>query len=178
MDTATFINQIKDRAQNINWRDAIIVPALVIAIITASFIPVVQPSRALAVSDETVTAYTNKERIKHGLNPLVYDKTLERAALAKAEDMISKNYFAHYHDGVTPWDFIISSGEDDWHFAGENLAKNYQDVAQLMNDWMNSELHRNNILNKNYEHIGVAVVTLVLENGETVKVTVQMFTGA
>ena len=158
-------------------RDAVMVPVLIIGLISASFIPVVQPQAALAVDNYNVTALTNKERIKHGLSPLMYDETLEQAALAKAQDMISRNYFAHYYGDTTPWDFIITAGEDDWIYAGENLAKNYTDSAALVEAWMDSQLHRENILNANYDHIGVAVMKVNLK-GSTIVLTVQMFTGA
>jgi uncharacterized protein YkwD len=41
--------------------------------------------------------------------------------------------------------------------AGENIAKGQTTPEQVMNAWMNSQGHRENILNKNYTQIGVGI---------------------
>ncbi|GGD83887.1 hypothetical protein GCM10010911_47630 [Paenibacillus nasutitermitis] len=40
--------------------------------------------------------------------------------------------------------------------AGENIANGQTSAEQVMNDWMNSEGHRANILNGSYTKIGIA----------------------
>ncbi|MNJ05327.1 Cysteine-rich secretory protein family protein [compost metagenome] len=52
--------------------------------------------------------------------------------------------------------------------AGENIAKGQRTPEEVMNAWMNSEGHRQNIMNPSYTSIGVAYY-----NGEWV----QEFTG-
>jgi uncharacterized protein YkwD len=39
--------------------------------------------------------------------------------------------------------------------AGENVAYGFGDAAAVMSGWMNSEGHRQNILNPNYKEIGI-----------------------
>ena len=41
--------------------------------------------------------------------------------------------------------------------AGENIGKGQKTPAQVVNAWMNSQGHRENILNKNYTEIGIGV---------------------
>jgi len=112
-----------------------------------------------AYSSGTLVSMTNSERAKNGLGALSVNSALTSAAMAKANDMLSKGYFAHTSpDGRTPWDFISAAGYD-YVYAGENLAIGYSSASELMSAWMNSQTHRDNILNSKFREIGVAVVS-------------------
>lgn len=129
---------------------------------------------ATDITVEKLYQLTNKERIKNGLKPLSYNEKLAKAALEKAQDMFKKNYWAHYApDGATPWDFILSTGYR-YEFAGENLAKNFIFSDGVVQAWMNSVTHKENILRPEYQEIGFAVVNGILQGEETTLV-VQMF---
>ncbi|MEJ0021967.1 MAG: CAP domain-containing protein [Candidatus Doudnabacteria bacterium] len=100
----------------------------------------------------------NRDREKHGLSSLSLNPTLNLAALAKADDMINKNYFAHVSPaGTKPWDWFLSLGYN-YSYAGENLAEGYTDPYELENSWMSSPAHRANILSPFYSEAGLAVV--------------------
>jgi len=117
---------------------------------------------------------TNQMRQKYNLPPLSYNKKLEQAAYLKAQDMFKKNYWAHYApDGTTPWQFILATGYR-YQYAGENLAKNFLFSKDVVDAWMASEKHRENILRKEYTDVGFAVVNGVL-NGEQTTLVVQLF---
>jgi hypothetical protein len=117
---------------------------------------------------------TNEKRNQSGLSTLSYNQSLSDAAQKKAEDMFAKNYWAHYApDGKTPWDFILSTGYK-YEFAGENLAKNFLFSNAVVDAWMNSPKHRENILKAEYSEVGYAVVNGVL-GGEETTLVVQMF---
>lgn len=117
---------------------------------------------------------TNAERTKDGLTPLTYNDKLAKAAQEKANDMFAKNYWAHYGPGnETPWQFILSNGYD-YEFAGENLAKNFLFSKGVVEAWMKSPTHRENIMRKEYTEIGFAVMNGTI-NGEETTLVVQMF---
>lgn len=117
---------------------------------------------------------TNNERAKQGLNPVVLNSTLSTAAQKKAADMFADNYWAHVSpDGTTPWDFINGEGYQ-YTYAGENLARDFNDSDAVVTAWMNSPSHRDNLLRAEYEDIGFAVVNGKL-NGEDTTLVVQMF---
>ncbi len=117
---------------------------------------------------------TNEERQKNGLATLQYNAKLADAAQKKAQDMFTKNYWAHYSpDGNTPWQFILASGYQ-YEFAGENLAKNFLFSQGVIDGWMNSQTHRDNILKPEYSDVGFAIVNGVL-NGEETTLVVQEF---
>ncbi|MNN13725.1 Cysteine-rich secretory protein family protein [compost metagenome] len=110
----------------------------------------------------------NQERSKAGLKPLKSDAALTNVAMIKAKDMYNNNYFDHNSPTLgSPFDLMKSKGIQ-YRTAGENIAKGQRTPEEVMNAWMNSEGHRQNIMNANYTSIGVAYY-----NGEWV----QEFTG-
>ena len=117
---------------------------------------------------------TNQMRTQQSLPQLTYNQTLAEAAQKKAADMFAKNYWAHFApDGTSPWNFILNSGYQ-YEYAGENLAKNFLFSQGVVDDWMNSPTHRQNLLKREYAEVGFAIVNGVL-NGEETTMVVQMF---
>uniref|UniRef100_A0A832E0X5 SCP domain-containing protein n=1 Tax=candidate division WWE3 bacterium TaxID=2053526 RepID=A0A832E0X5_UNCKA len=125
------------------------------------------------VTDE-LYQLVNQERANLGLPALARNSKLEQAAFNKAQDMIAKNYWAHYApDGsTTPWQFILDSGYT-YNYAGENLAKDFDTSAAVVAAWMASASHRANIVNTNYKDIGMVAVNGSILGAETTLV-VQM----
>lgn len=129
---------------------------------------------ATDISVNKLYQLTNQERESNNLSDLSYDEKLANAAYQKAQDMFNRNYWAHYGpNGVTPWDFILKSGYQ-YEFAGENLAKNFLFSQGVMDAWMNSPTHKENILRRDYSEVGFAVVNGTL-NGEQTTLIIQMF---
>lgn len=117
---------------------------------------------------------TNIQRQNKGLPLLSLDPQLTQAAAHKATDMFAQNYWAHVSPaGTQPWSFITDSGYA-YRYAGENLARDFADPQSVVNAWMASPSHRENLLNQRYQNIGVAVVDGALSGQETTLV-VQMF---
>jgi hypothetical protein len=126
------------------------------------------------ISIQEVISGTNSERAKLGLSPLRENSALNQAAAQKAANMFSENYWAHYSpSGKDPWDFITAAGYR-YSFAGENLAKNFENSNDVVVAWMNSPTHRDNIVNPNYQEIGIAVMDGTLQ-GQKTTLVVQMF---
>ena len=76
---------------------------------------------------------------------LCHDLDVFGVVLAKE---LAVNY-SHLRPDGTLW-YTIAPG-----VAGENIAKGQTSATGVMNDWMNSEGHRKNILTKSYTEIGV-----------------------
>ena len=135
-------------------------------------------SNVLGIATDITTSklftLTNEERTKLGLPALQVNAQLTTAAENKAADMFKKDYWAHFApDGGSPWDFIKQSGYQ-YEFAGENLAKNFLYSQNVVDAWMNSPTHRENIVKKEYTDVGYAVVNGML-SGEETTLVVQMF---
>lgn len=113
---------------------------------------------------------TNKQRADNNLPPLTLSDQLASAATAKASDMFTKDYWAHIApDGATPWGFIRGAGYE-YLYAGENLARGFTTTTDVMNAWMASPGHKENILSPNYKEVGFAIQTGTLTGDETVLV--------
>ena len=127
-----------------------------------------------SIDQKKLIELTNIERQKKGLGTVVENEALDKAAKLKAVNMFEENYWAHFApSGKTPWDFILGSGYK-FTFAGENLAKNFYTSDEVVQAWMNSPTHRDNLLNANYKDIGIAVAEGVL-NGQKTTLIVQEF---
>ncbi|MFW5677633.1 MAG: CAP domain-containing protein [Acetivibrio ethanolgignens] len=106
-----------------------------------------------------VVQLVNQERAKAGLSPLAYNEKLSRVADLKAADMRDNNYFSHNSPTYgSPFDMMKSFGIS-YKAAGENIAKGQKTPQSVMNAWMNSSGHRANILNSQYEQIGIGYET-------------------
>lgn len=129
---------------------------------------------ATDITVEKLAQLTNEQRQKNNLPPLTLNSTLSLAAQKKAENMFQENYWSHYSpDGKTPWDFILGAGYK-YEYAGENLAKNFLFSNGVIDAWMNSTTHRDNLLKREYTEVGYAIVNGVL-NGEQTTLVVQEF---
>ena len=61
-----------------------------------------------------------------------------------------------------------------YHYAGENLARDFSDPVSAVNAWMASPSHKENMLSSKYQEIGVAVVEGDLAGVDTT-IIVQFF---
>lgn len=129
---------------------------------------------ATNITIEHLLTETNARRSQQSLAPLQLDPKLSYAATLKAQHMFEHNYWAHTGpDGVTPWDFIIQAGYE-YSYAGENLAKNFMTSPEVVDAWIASRTHKDNIMKSNYTSVGFGIVNGVLL-GEEVTLVVQMF---
>lgn len=127
-----------------------------------------------AVLPSVVVDLTNTERTERNLSSLTRNSLLDKAAKLKAEHMRDNDYFAHFSpDGISPWYWFDQIGYDYIH-AGENLAVFFDDSDEVVQAWMDSPLHRDNILKAEYTEIGVATVKAAHDGYDTVFV-VQLF---
>lgn len=126
------------------------------------------------VTPPRIIELTNRARVTNGLATLSENPKLSQAARSKARDMLKNDYFAHTSpSGRDPWYWMKKEGYE-YKAAGENLAINFTDAKEQQSAWMKSQTHRANILNANYQEIGVAVVEGKID-GQNSIVTVQMF---
>lgn len=127
------------------------------------------------LTKEGVIYWTNKQRENLGILSLKENELLNQSAQLKLKDMFEKKYFAHESPtGIKIKDLIDKVGYN-FILIGENLAMgNFKDDKDLVISWMESEGHRENILNAKYQEIGVAVGQGIFE-GKKVWMAVQHF---
>ena len=121
-----------------------------------------------------IISFTNEARSTNQLAPLKANSQLDIAAEEKLNDMAIKEYFAHISPtGVTPW-FWIQKAQYKYGVDGENLAIGFTTSQDTVKAWLNSPSHKANIMNGQYQDIGVAVKGVKI--GETTGIlVVQVF---
>ena len=117
----------------------------------------------MAQVEQAIFNKVNEERAKVGVAPLSYNYTMEKYARIKSQDMGDNNYFSHTD---LSGNYITSNMKADgvsYKAWGENIAYigGITDPTALANkfmeNWMNSEGHKKNILSTNFTSIGVGV---------------------
>jgi uncharacterized protein YkwD len=127
-----------------------------------------------AILPAVIVKETNKARQAQELPNLVRSDVLDQAAALKAAHMAEERYFAHNSpDGVTPWHWFNEVGYR-YAYAGENLAVHFTDSEDVVDAWLQSPTHRANIVQGNYQEIGIGTARGRFEGFDTVFV-VQLF---
>lgn len=125
---------------------------------------------SMNTNEKEVFDLINKQRTDNGLKALKIDEEVQRVVRIKAQDMVDNNYF--FHNSPTygsPFD-MLKSFKVSYKSAAENIAGNSSNSGAVTS-WMNSSGHKANILNGNYTHTGIGVVS----SSKYGKIFVQMF---
>ncbi|MBR4903739.1 MAG: hypothetical protein IKZ53_03640 [Selenomonadaceae bacterium] len=97
-----------------------------------------------------VLELVNVERAKVGVAPLRLADDLQNASAIRAREIVQ--YFSHTRpDGSSCFTVMRNKG---WA-CGENIAAGNAAAYETVNQWMNSQGHRENILNPNFRELGV-----------------------
>jgi uncharacterized YkwD family protein/spore coat assembly protein SafA len=105
--------------------------------------------------ENEVIRLVNQERTSRGLNPLKANWQLSRVARYKSEDMRDCNYFSHTSPTYgSPFE-MIRAFQVQFTAAAENIAAGQATAKAVVEGWMNSPGHRQNIMNASYAEIGV-----------------------
>lgn len=120
------------------------------------------PLRALELV-ELINAY----RASKGVQPLKVDHTLMDLAQDYTNFLDATGQFSHTADGQYPWDRIRKSGfeyeegltgsrigNENLHY-GYSSKDGYNDPQEALEGWMNSGGHNRNMLNPEWDRIGV-----------------------
>lgn len=88
-----------------------------------------------------------------------WSSLLEDAARAHAEDMADANFFDHMGSNGLYVDNRAEAAGYLWLSVGENIAAGPDHTEEVMNDWLASEGHCNNIMSDSYTEVAVACAT-------------------
>jgi uncharacterized protein YkwD len=99
----------------------------------------------------------NRSRRRGGCGPLTVDRRLIQAANRHASDMARRGYFAHESpNGERAGERVEDQGYE-WSRYGENIARGQDSVAQVINGWMHSPEHRENIMDCELTQVGLGL---------------------
>ena len=140
------------------------------------------PASALtdAQIEASIVCLVNEQRASAGRRPLRMNARLREAALRHSTEMVSLGYFEHVSPtGVRFVDRILETGYGKAALdliVGENLAEGSgaaSSPAAIVISWVNSPVHRANMLRKRFREIGIGVVRGTTMNaGDAAGVTV------
>jgi uncharacterized protein YkwD len=115
------------------------------------------PKLELSDEEKTLLELTNKERADKKLPPLEANPILFKVARAHSANMAKQGKMEHVLDGKTPAQRVDAAGYDYARVA-ENIA--WADggaLEAIVKGWMDSKLHRDNILNGDFKEIGIGI---------------------
>ena len=122
------------------------------------------PAAYAPTAERDLRVLTNQARASAGRTALRNDRTLASTARGRSRDMATRDYFAH----ATPEGTLVFAQLDRikycYRLAGENIGyTTHPDavaVATVQDMFMKSAGHRQNILGKSWDSVGVGAFTL------------------
>lgn len=99
----------------------------------------------------------NRERAANGAEELAMSTALTEAARIRAKEIVAR--FEHTRpSGAQPYSAISGWEQNKWAWGtvAENIAKGDRTVDNVINGWMNSDGHRENMLDKSFNYCGLA----------------------
>ena len=103
---------------------------------------------------ELINAY----RKQKGLKPLKLNTALTEAAKAHSRDLAKWDRISHYgSDGSNPWDRVKRAGYNA-KVAAENVGTGQATIEEVMKGWEASPGHNKNLLLRDAEDMGIALV--------------------
>ncbi|MFC1878678.1 NBR1-Ig-like domain-containing protein [Chloroflexota bacterium] len=115
--------------------------------------------------ESQILTLINQARASNGLGSVTLNSQLSAAALVHSTDMACSGFVDHYgSDGSSWYDRAAAQGYANSASAHENIYVGDPafggDAQGAFDWWMNSQLHRDNILNAQIREIGIAYVYL------------------
>lgn len=143
--------------KKLKWILMILVLTSVLAIATC-FMIFNGVTRNIGKATATFTGSLDTEvdnvRAMYDLDALNETAELDTIAKEKCTDMVNRHYFAHQDpEGQYIWQEYPFT----YNTAGENLAWGYNDAQSTADAWLNSKIHKDNMLNPKYTEVGYAV---------------------
>lgn len=116
--------------------------------------PELEPADLAAYAQEVLTL-ANAQREAAGLNPLSADPVLTEMAMLRAREL--EESYSHTRPSGENCKTVFGEFEIDLRFWGENAAKGNRTPEAVVEAWMDSQGHRENLLRENAEYLGVGV---------------------
>lgn len=104
---------------------------------------------------QEVLALTNTQREAAGLNSLSADPVLTEMAMLRAKEL--EESYSHTRPSGENCKTVFREFETDLRFWGENAAKGNRTPEAVVEAWMGSQGHRENLLREDAEYLGVGV---------------------
>lgn len=117
-----------------------------------------KPKLQMSDDEKKLLELTNQERARAKLPPLKPNLILFKVARAHSANMVKKGDMNHVLDGKNPAQRVLAAGYD-YRSVAENIGFGEKDapLPKIMKGWMESKLHRENLLNRKYREVGLGI---------------------
>ena len=119
------------------------------------------PLHALVAPEERVLDRVNVVRRQHHLEALHSSPALTHVAKLHAEDMARHGFLDHVNrEGLSPLDRVRAAGIGGFRLLAENIGASDASanrVPAIIEAWLQSPVHRGNLLNPAFNTTGVGV---------------------
>jgi uncharacterized protein YkwD len=117
--------------------------------------PSVEADQTSGPQRQEICRLVNSIRSWHSAEPLKLDAQLSETAQSFAKQMVNEGFFDHTTpDGKTMQARFKEAGIT-YRYSGENIARGSSEASDVMQLWMRSSSHKQNILQKHFRKIGV-----------------------
>ena len=128
--------------------------ALLVLILICAPAMVSAENRPYLYPEEEVIALINDLREEKGLPALTLSWEAARVARHKTEDMRTHGYFGHDSPVYGSFFDMLANFHMPYRSAGENIATGFATPQSVVEAWMESPSHRQNILSKSFTQVG------------------------
>jgi uncharacterized protein YkwD len=141
-----------------SW-DASATPGLALSapLATPAFSPVLATRALQLVNDVRARGTHCGDELFGPAPPITLSGTLANVALGHASDMAEKNYFEHVDPaGQSPADRVRAVGYSE-KLVGENIAYGPKSVDEVVQGWLDSPGHCENIMDPRFVEMGIGL---------------------
>lgn len=118
---------------------------------------------------------TNTARIREGVPPVRGNMLLNNVAQRHAEAMASGGYFDHIdNEGRGVGERLLAAGYN-YRWCGENISAGKADASDVIDWWLSSESHRENILKPEFTEVGFGYCFIAQDKNSFHHYWVQVF---
>lgn len=107
----------------------------------------------------------NAFRAQNNMHSLTANNKLSLAAEKHSEDMAFNDFFSHTGSDGSSVSTRVTRESYGWKSVGENIAAGQTTPQKVVDAWIASPGHRENMLNSSWEHVGVGYEYLANDNG-------------
>ncbi|MCL1802079.1 MAG: CAP domain-containing protein [Eubacteriaceae bacterium] len=162
---------MKKISENLTLKVSVCTFALLLALMPSAALAAATPD--LSIQEWLEVGLTNEARFAEGVKPLSVQAAESQAAATRALEI--ERSFAHTRPSGENFYTALQRAGATYRTAGENIAEGYASPTAVHVAWMNSPGHRRNILNPNYDTMGVGLHT---SNSRYGSYWAQQFTGS
>ena len=136
---------------------------------TATDAELLEESNAIATQNmayyNEVLALVNEIRAEAGVQPLTLDTTLCQAATMRSLEMNYSQQFSHTRPSGETCFSVFHTYGIGYGTAGENIAAGQRTPESVVNAWENSQGHYENMINANFNKLGVGMSNMQMGYG-------------